>query len=434
LGATFLLLVLITGWRADWLKLGNRDWLVAPFGLMFVLIWIAPRLKIEARLLWLWLGAPLLLALFFTAYPRTHVYVFLTPWALLAGGVVAQAWGWAQQRLGQSPAMLVGAVAVCGATVIFGGYGYWYFVYNQAEVLRTWETNHPSAYWTPFGRPTTDGLYGFPLANGWKVIGALYAQGVLQGDYETNQRDDLIPGWYTRQQHRCASTAAWYFAIDNLEFWSSHRQPSEDSLREQGYTRWGVVEVNGAPRMTIYQRGGDASTGPQTFPLTDYEPIFDALAQPGLALRDPVVEPRIEHPLHVNFGNQIWLEGYQIEYNEPLNPGDTFRLTLYWRAQQAGLAPYKVFNQSYYGNGVMVAQKDGYSVCDRRPTSLWLPGELVVDVYDIPVAADAPAGVYPLYTGLYREENFERLPVLDATGNPVDNQVQVADLNIQKSR
>jgi hypothetical protein len=114
-----------------------------------------------------------------------------------------------------------------------------------------------------------------------------------------------------------------------------------------------------------------------------------------------------------------------------LRPGDTFRLTLFWRGQRPIPKDYKVFNQAFYGDGVMVAQKDSYSVCDREPTTTWTPGKLITDIYDMTVAPDAPAGMYPLYSGLYEEETFERLPVLDSVGNPVDNQVHVTDLVIR---
>jgi hypothetical protein len=57
-----------------------------------------------------------------------------------------------------------------------------------------------------------------------------------------------------------------------------------------------------------------------------------------------------------------------------------------------------------------VAQRDGYPVCEGRETWRWDPGELITDPYVIPVNADAPDGLYPLYTGMYLEESFERLP------------------------
>ncbi|MCB0132660.1 MAG: hypothetical protein KDD78_17480, partial [Caldilineaceae bacterium] len=58
------------------------------------------------------------------------------------------------------------------------------------------------------------------------------------------------------------------------------------------------------------------------------------------------------------------------------------------------------------------------------------PGELITDVYDIPINADAPDGLYPLYTGLYLEATGERLPVLDENGVELDSQWQVTDIRI----
>ncbi|MFM7584572.1 MAG: hypothetical protein ACKO9F_17855, partial [Caldilinea sp.] len=60
----------------------------------------------------------------------------------------------------------------------------------------------------------------------------------------------------------------------------------------------------------------------------------------------------------------------------------------------------------------------------------WDPGELVADPYVIPVQQDAPDGLYPLYTGMYLEETFERLPVLDENGVEISTQVHLTDIRI----
>lgn len=429
LGLLAALLIGTTFWRAEWLKIGVTDLIIVPFALAMLLAWLAPRLKMEARLLWLWFGAAMLLAFFFTATPRTHVYIFFVPWALLVGDLLEQGWHWLRRQTSQLTANTVGGFAAVAVALVFGIYAYWYFVYDRVEVLRTWETNRPAGYWTPYDAKQVDSLYGFPLANGWKVIGALYAQGVLQGDYETNQRYVWIPDWYTRGQHRCAATADWYFAINTLEPWAEDSQQIADRVKAQGFRQWGVVEVQNASRLLIYKRT-EQKMPLQTFRLADYTAAFAALARPELPLEYPVIEDKIGHPLHINFDHKLWLEGYDITAPTPLKPGDTFRLTLYWRAQQVMDKDYKVFNQSFYGNGTMVAQKDGYSVCDREPTTTWSPGKLITDIYDIPVADDAPEGVYPLYTGLYFEQTQERLPVVDEAGTTVDNQAHVTDLQI----
>jgi hypothetical protein len=437
-GAVILLILALTFWHDSWLRIGETDWLLVPYGLAFVGVWFLPRLRVEERALWLWLGAPMLLAFFLISKPRSHVYIFFTPWALLSGTVVAAAWYWLRQQLNVRSAFLLAAAATTAATVVFGFYVYWFFVYNQVEVLRTWHENRPAGYWVPYEEPDDKAIFGFPLANGWKVVGALYEQGVIQGSYETNEKEAWVPAWYTRGELRCGRTADWYFQIHNLEpFNEGDRLKMEHFLRS-GFEKWGKVEINGADRMIIYHRTGARhefptrlpNDGLHTFPLNAHRLHFDLTARPAMTLTYPSVAPPIGNSLHVNLGNQIWLEGYDIRHPEPLRAGDTIHLTLYWRAQEPIPANYKVFNQSYYGEGTMVAQRDGYPVCETRETWRWDPGELVTDEYELPVNAEAPDGLYPLYTGMYVEETLERLPVLDEHGNEIGNQVHLTDIRI----
>jgi hypothetical protein len=55
---------------------------------------------------------------------------------------------------------------------------------------------------------------------------------------------------------------------------------------------------------------------------------------------------------------------------------------------------------------------------------------LIEDAYTIPVAPDAPSGVYPLYVGMYTERDFVRLPVLDETGQQTDDKIHVTNLEV----
>ncbi|MCL4258964.1 MAG: hypothetical protein KJZ53_10620, partial [Anaerolineales bacterium] len=401
------------------------------------LIGWAPRLTAVERMFWLWWGVPVVAAVYLVAQPGTHVYVVAVPGALLIGSLLQRQWLYLRQRLGEPRATWIYITAFAVVVALAGVRAYFFFAYTAVEVLHAkqdkFQALEPANETSALSRFAIDRLYGFPLANGWKAVGMLYAAGVLAGDFETNQRDDLIPAWYTRGQHRCAATATWYFAVDNLEAWSLGSQDVDDLVLSQGYRPWGVVTINHQPRMEIYKRpaAGEPEGGPpRVFPLEEYEAQFDQTASPRLPLGYPTVMEPIANPLDVDFGEQIRLEGYRLEAAEPLHPGDTLRLTLYWRAQHYMAESYKVFNQAFYGDGVMVAQRDAFPLCDRHPTNLWYPGEQVVDVHDIPIRDDAPAGTYPLYTGLYREADFARLPVLDATGNPIAGQVEIAQIQI----
>lgn len=430
LGALAAVGLLLTAFQPGWLTVGETDLVVLLFGVALAGLWLLPRLPAEERMLWLWFGLPMLIAFFFTEKPRTHVYVFFMPWALLVGMVIHEGGRWLRGRLGYQPTLLGGVGFASVAVVLFGSYAYWYFIHNRVEILRTWDQNRPAGYWALYEEPDDKALFGFPVANGWKVVGSLYQQGTLSGPFETNEKEAWVPAWYTRGAPRCARKADWYFQIDNLEPFDLNDQLAMEHYLRQGFKEWGRVEINGAPRLIIHQRTDEPLT-PRLIPLSEWEATYDRNAAPTLLLDYPAVAPpEIRYPMHVNLGNQIWLEGYDIQYDAPLNPGDTFHLTLYWRAQQPVMASYKIFNQVYFGDSGMQAQLDGYPVCEGRETWRWDPGELITDSYEIQVKEDATPGLYPLYSGMYLEETGERLPILDEAGNEVGSQIHVTDIRI----
>ena len=51
-----------------------------------------------------------------------------------------------------------------------------------------------------------------------------------------------------------------------------------------------------------------------------------------------------------------------------------------------------------------------------RPTTGWLPGEVIVDKYEIPVRPDAPPGEYVIEIGMYNAETMQRLRAFDEEG------------------
>jgi hypothetical protein len=430
-GSALLVFVALTTIYPQWATVGGRDWWVLLAALALLPAWVLPRTRPEERLLWIWYGAPLIILLGFTDKPRTHVYTFFTPWVLLVGMVVQHiAAAWAARS--QQPRRLAWAGAAIAAMValIFGGYVYQVFAVTRVEVLRTWNENWPWGYWRPYAALDNDALFGFPLANGWKAVGQLYADGTLSGDYATNEVEYWSPIWYTYGRMRCDERADYFFQINTFQSDPlAYEQALETQLADRGFQPWAKVTIDGEARMQIRRRGEAAST-PQSFALEEYAAAFDAAATPDLPLGYPVVEPRIEHPMDVNFGGLIRLEGFDLDAPTPLEPGSQFRLTLYWRPLQEIDASYKVFNQSYYGDGVMVAQQDGYPVCGGRGTWLWEPGVQVADMHLLTIQPDAPDGLYPLYTGLYIEETLARLNVVDETGQPVADRAHLTDLRV----
>jgi lipoprotein signal peptidase len=441
LGSATVLFVAYTALRPEWFTLGSGETAKDQIGFLFlglmVLLAVLPRTPLHERLLWIWFGAVMVLALFFTEKPRTHVYTFFIPWLLLNGILLAEGWLWLVAKVGRPVGQVLGAAAATLAALVFGVYAFWYFV-SPSEVMMNYASERPAGYWVTYDEPDDKARFGFPLNNGWKAVGELYRQGVLDGYFDSSEKEAWVPAWYTRGEERCPREAEWFFEIRNLEPFSNEDFLEMEHYLRNGFEKVGKVQVAGEDKVIIYQRTGVKHDSPTAssnadLPAWQFEELaaaFDQTALAGLPLTYPSVDPPIAHPLNYNFGNLITLEGYDIGYPEPLGQGDTIRLTLYWRAQQPIPANYKVFTQAYGPDNRMVAQRDGYPVCDGRETWRWDPGELITDFYDIPVLADAPDGLYPLYAGFYLEETGDRLAVFDESGAEVGSQVKIAEFRI----
>ncbi len=132
--------------------------------------------------------------------------------------------------------------------------------------------------------------------------------------------------------------------------------------------------------------------------------------------------PAIGHPLEVTLGHQVALLGYDLDLGE-FRPGGLLRLTLYWQPLTTMETDYTVFVHLLGPEGQMVAQEDRPPGGGTYPTTLWLPPEIVVDAYAIPLPTSLPKGAYRLEVGLYQVETGERLPVFDGAGRLLGDQV-----------
>jgi 4-amino-4-deoxy-L-arabinose transferase-like glycosyltransferase len=138
-------------------------------------------------------------------------------------------------------------------------------------------------------------------------------------------------------------------------------------------------------------------------------------------------------PQPVNFGEGIWLRGFRLSGKESdsnmllLAPGDTLHLSLYWQANGPTAVPYTVFTHLTGPDGQLYGQWDNQPVRGTYPTTGWLPGESVVDQYEIPVSPDAPAGDYHLLVGLYDSVTGMRLPALDQKGQVIGDSAKIGE-------
>lgn len=141
--------------------------------------------------------------------------------------------------------------------------------------------------------------------------------------------------------------------------------------------------------------------------------------------------PPMAHRLDARLGESIRLLGYDLTPATP-RPGDELTLTLYWQALAGVAESFKVFNHLIAPDGQIAAQRDGYPADGRQPTSGWVAGEVISDVYRIAIPADAPPGRYRLFTGMYREADFSRLPAFDRQGQPLGDAILLTEVEVDQ--
>ena len=195
--------------------------------------------------------------------------------------------------------------------------------------------------------------------------------------------------------------------------------------------------LEGAYRVRAWKIG-------QTMPLTFHFPIPDGLApgpyQLNVGLYDLVARKRIplltggdflqvktfkvplpadhrvpDSSADVNFGDAIALDGYTLD---PASDG--LNVTLFWRAIDSPESDYTSFVHIIDSDDRIVAQLDVQPLAGSYPTSIWTPGEVIVDEQTV---SPIPAGEYRVYIGWYKHtgDGWERLPILSEGASPAVN-------------
>jgi len=129
--------------------------------------------------------------------------------------------------------------------------------------------------------------------------------------------------------------------------------------------------------------------------------------------------PVFAYPVGVKLADKVELLGYDLD-RQQARPGETVHLTLAWRCLQAMDSGYTVFTHLLDAGEQVRGQRDNPPVRGTYPTTLWVPGEVVVDEYDIMVQPGALPGTHVIEVGMYDPANLQRLPVMDPTGTVGD--------------
>ncbi len=168
-----------------------------------------------------------------------------------------------------------------------------------------------------------------------------------------------------------------------------------------------IVEAGWAPG--AYRLRGEVWENGSVIGVAESEPI---LSVENIQRQFDI--PAIAYRLDANFAGQVVLLGYDLP-SRRVKAGESLPITVYWQSLQTMGHSLVMFNN------LLDANQREWGGYDRRPqdigdTILWVPGEVITDGYVIPVAPEAPDGIYYLQVGLYLplEESVLTLPLMQA--------------------
>lgn len=139
-------------------------------------------------------------------------------------------------------------------------------------------------------------------------------------------------------------------------------------------------------------------------------------------------------PVEARLEQQLRLLGYspattsldrQPENDTPLS------FKLYWQANAPASKNYTIFTQVLTEQNQYVTGHDIQPINSLYPTSLWQPGEVVVEEINLALPANIAPGDYRLVTGMYDLATGQRPPTTDVHGHPLaDNIIILATIHV----
>ncbi|MBN1991157.1 MAG: glycosyltransferase family 39 protein [Anaerolineae bacterium] len=180
-----------------------------------------------------------------------------------------------------------------------------------------------------------------------------------------------------------------------------------------GAYRFRIPAIAPPGQYPLYVNVVDPQTGQGLGPVT-------VLANITVEAQDRNFElPAGVTPISAYLNDEIELVGYKL-VDHTVTPRHSFGLRLYWRSLNFADTNYTVFVHAVGPDQVIRGQWDSQPAQGEAPTSGWIPGEVVEDSYQIPMAKDAPPWKYDIFVGMYDPLTGERLP-LSSPNAPVSN-------------
>ncbi len=136
-----------------------------------------------------------------------------------------------------------------------------------------------------------------------------------------------------------------------------------------------------------------------------------------------------QQSLNENFGGQLRLVGVDVSATE-LSAGDSLFTTVYWRAPEPVDINYQVFIHLFAPDGSLVAQSDKLNPGDF-PTFRWPQDKYIRDPHQLILPENTPAGVYTLKVGLWVQTEGWRLPLLNESGEQIDDGFVLSQIEVK---
>jgi len=172
-----------------------------------------------------------------------------------------------------------------------------------------------------------------------------------------------------------------------------------------------AMVYSSAPAAVVYAPGASGEGNVTHIPLRRGEGEYSLVQWSGGDV--PTAKARSVSPI----GPDRWANGVQLlaaQLSGDVRAGGKFRWQLTWHVYSPPPpgVDYHWTNQLYDAAGKRVGQMDGVGF----PARSWRVGDTVVTWFEVPVAPDAPPGVYTMHVGMYTYPDIKTVPVVDGPG------------------
>ena len=142
---------------------------------------------------------------------------------------------------------------------------------------------------------------------------------------------------------------------------------------------------------------------------------------------------RIPNEMDVGFEGGLHLVGYELSSTK-IKPGQTAKLTLYWKLESPTPWPYRASVAAYTTRGECVIPSVESFLMQRYPTPFWPTGLVVKDQYRLPSLTEAEQSVAPLSVFVFQGADKQPVPRLDEGESFGGNRVEVTRIAVGPSK